>query len=182
MAAVAVAAAIGSCASCSPVREKALVGSVTPEMSEQLAERTGLAVADAGAPSCTRVYRASFRNAILEIHPDETMCWELTADHDVAMEPVAIDPGTADPQRTIVLRMWQDAGGHNTFLTFRNPFARALKYSAQLLQPHGDVFLPTTACPVRGQRFTIEQWPQTLVAIRIADASFVDDADAVSCE
>jgi hypothetical protein len=165
-------------AGCSTAVTQPLLSST--DTSVALTEKTGLVIAEQGTPSCSRVYRASFRNSILEIRPGETMCWEIPV-RDEAMDPFAMEPDAADADRTIVVKMWQDGAGRNTFLTFHNPFDRPLKYRTQMMRPDSEDFEPTTACGVNGRHFTIEQWPQTIMAIRIADAEFVDEDEAKVC-
>jgi hypothetical protein len=95
--------------------------------------------------------------------------------------PVAV-VSTANPTNTLVVRLWQESGTNEMFLTLHNPLNTFLAYQANLLRPGTSQRQYTSSCPVLSHRLGIEQWPYQVSEITLSNFTSLPESNDMVCK
>jgi hypothetical protein len=143
-------------------------------------EKAGLRVVGEPAPACEPGHQGALTGGALTIVPGQTICLTLQLRGD-SVVPVSV-VSTVDPQNTLVVRLWQESGTNETFLTLHNPLNKFLSYQASLLRPGTFQRQYTSSCPVLSRRLGVEQWPYPVNEITLSDFAALPDSDKMVCK
>lgn len=84
----------------------------------------------------------------------------------------------ATPVNVIKLRMHQEDGKPDTYLTVSNFFPQFIKYRAGMMLPTGDDIRATSSCAVLNNgRSSYEHWPHAIFQLVLTDFHVVDVTD-----
>jgi hypothetical protein len=127
-----------------------------------------------------------FRNGMGNVLPGEKLY--LEADEKAGrLENIRFVPAVADPKRTMVFSFEQSKdkklAGH-MLLTVKNPFSKALKFSAGIRRLSDGNVVKTSSCPVGPGQQNFEDWPDPIPQLFVKDLRFLeaDAPDATSCK
>lgn len=95
----------------------------------------------------------------------------------------AVDEPAA-PVNVIKLRMHQEDGKPDTFLTVTNYFPQFIKYRAGMMLPTSDEIRGTSSCTVMSDgRVAYEHWPHPIFQLVLTDFRAVEMSDGqISCD
>lgn len=87
------------------------------------------------------------------------------------------------PVNVIELRMYQEEGKPDTFLTVTNYFQEIIKYRAGMMLPTSDEVRRTSSCAVMSGPISIEHWPHAVFQLLLTDFHVVDATEGqIRCE
>jgi hypothetical protein len=157
-----------------------LLSICTPVMAQEtLFERVALRTAGETIPLCQPNLGGNLENGEITIHSGETVCVRLVA-QGAGVTPTSV-VSKKEPD-VLVLRMWQEPGSSDTFLSIHNPLQRFLSYKAFLQRPETDSWEYTSSCPVLSHRSGIEHWPYSLSSLKLTAFSPLPESDQITCE
>jgi hypothetical protein len=143
-------------------------------------ERVALKVVADPKPSCQSGHEGALSGGALTILPGETICVSLQVRGDSVVPGAVVS--SANPENTLIVRFWQEAGSGATFLTLHNPLATYLGYQAHLLRLGASQREYTTSCPVLSRRVGIEQWPYQVSEITLSNFASLPESNNMVCK
>ena len=123
------------------------------------------------------------QNNWVSVFPGDTLFIEADVQDNRLVNLRAVSQNK-NPEKTLELRFWQEAGKLNMFLFVKNPFPKLVKYHAVMMLPAGDQMYKTSSCPVLSQgRGAYELWPHPIFQLTLFDLRLVDEQkDGTRCE
>jgi hypothetical protein len=105
----------------------------------------------------------------ISIFPGESLLVEADAEGDRLVNLRAVRQ-IRSPEKTIALRMWQEPGKPDTFLSVSNPFPRTWKFHLVMILPDSEKVYETSSCPVLGGGMSsYEHWPHPVFQLLLFD-------------
>jgi hypothetical protein len=122
-------------------------------------------------------------NDWVSVFPGETLYVEAEINGS-QLEALRAVETNLNPEKTIELKMWQEPGKPDIFLTVTNPFPLTVKYHAVMMFPTGEELYKTSSCPVLGNGGSAyEHWPHAIFQLLLFDFRLLDEASGeAGCE
>lgn len=123
------------------------------------------------------------QNDWVSLFPGETIIVEAEVKEDRLTRLRAVG-SVEDAARTLELRMWQEPGKPDVFLSVRNPFDRDIKYHALMMNTDSDALYETSTCPVMANgKMVLEHWPHPIFQLLFFDFRLLDSGkEDMVCE
>lgn len=135
----------------------------------------------AGIPSCRPGRADSLAGGLVTVRPGETLCLSVAAE-DGVVTPLAVLASASEGQPAIIVRVWQEPGGEDVFMSIHNLLGENLKYRAGMLLPGESHHVSTSTCAVIAQGIGIESWPHPVSELVLADFRLIDNSPELMCE
>ncbi len=121
----------------------------------------------------------SLQQGMIAIYPGQTLHVEA-AIVDGRLQWTRVVDTVEHPQRTLTVHFWQSPA-NGMMLKVDNPFGQALKFHMGIMPLAHPVPMRTTSCPIIAHGMGIENWPDTLFQVFLADGRAVDNDKLPAC-
>ena len=120
---------------------------------------------------------------VIAIFPGDVIYLEAEVSDDRLVNIRAVEEPSGDTD-FLEIKMWQEPGKSDTYLSLINHFSELIKYRAGMMLPAQDGIFATSSCPVLDDgRVAFEHWGYPIFQLMLADFQFIyPEGDSLVCE